>query len=35
MIVFKYMYGMMDVFGPLMDECARKEQIITPKVGLR
>ena len=26
MIVFEYMYKMMDVFGPLMDEWAAKEQ---------
>ena len=28
MIVFKYMYGMMDVFGPFMDKLAQKE--LTP-----
>ena len=25
MVVFKYMYGMMDVFGPLMDHWAEKK----------
>ena len=26
MIVFEYLHRMMGVFGPLMDECAKKRQ---------